>query len=66
MEFLSKNKTLHQAILSTLAYFDIFQIPLSKSEIKDNLIYLKTDEEKINKELLHTKKEDGYYSLNLK
>ncbi len=66
MEFLSKNKTLDQAILATLSYFDIFKIPLSKSEILENLLFLKSDEKTVEKELIEIKNENDLYSLNLK
>lgn len=66
MEFLRKKITLHQAILSTLTYFDIFEIPVTKTEIIENLLFLKSNENEIDNELINIKNEDGYYSLNLK
>lgn len=69
MEFLSKQHTTEQAIISTLAYFDIFEIPLNRSEISEYLLFKNSSEREIDLALnkipiLHT--EDGYYSLGLK
>jgi len=61
-----KTMTVKQAVISTLAYFDLFDVPLSAEEIYENLFFLKPDKEKIDiylreSPLIHIY--DGYYSL---
>lgn len=68
MEFLSKQNTSEQAIISTLAYFDIFKIPLNKGEISEYLLFKNLNEreiDKILKQIHNLKVENGYYSLGL-
>ncbi len=65
MEFLSKKTTYNQAVLATFAYFDIFKIPLNRSQITENLLFLKTNENEIQKTLSSFKKEGDFYSIDL-
>jgi hypothetical protein len=61
-----KSMTIKQAVISTLAYFDLFDVPLTREEIYENLFFLNPDQRKIDmylKEspLIHI--HDGYFSL---
>ncbi len=56
-----------QAVLSTLAYFHLFEVPLTRSEISEHLFFAQPDEEKISiylKESPLIKLSEGYYSLS--
>lgn len=61
-----KSMTVKQAVISTLAYFDIFDVPLTAEEIYENLFFLNPDKAKIDiylreSPLVHVY--DSYYSL---
>lgn len=63
-----KEPTTKQAVLATLAYFNIFGIPLTKHELSEYLIFKTADQNKIDiylKESPLIKSEDGYFSLGL-
>jgi len=64
---LPKNPTVRESVLGTLAYFDLFGIPLTESDIADHLLFQMPDREKIaiylRESPLVTKK-DGYLSLS--
>lgn len=56
-----------QAVLSTLAYFQLFEVPLTRSELSEHLFFAEPDEEKITiylKESPLIKLTEGYYSLS--
>lgn len=56
-----------QAVLSTLAYFELFEVPLTRSELSEHLFVAEPDEEKITiylKESPLIKLSEGYYSLS--
>lgn len=60
-------QTVKQAVLSTLAYFDLFGVPLSRGEISEHLLWSDFDDDKIDiylKEspLIHY--HNGYFSLH--
>ncbi len=62
-----KNMNMKQAVLSTLAYFHLFEVPLTRSEISEHLFFAEPDEEKISiylKESPLIKLSEGYYSLS--
>lgn len=64
-----KNVTIKQAVLATLAYFEIFEIWLTQEEIIDNLMFIKPDPEKIAIYLRESpliKEIDGYFSTTNK
>lgn len=66
-EIFPKNMNMKQAVLSTLAYFHLFGIPLTRSEISEHLFFAEPDEEKISiylKESPLIKLSEGYYSLS--
>lgn len=55
---------LKQSILSTLAFYDIFDHPLRLEEIQDNLLYISNEKEQIKKYLRESGKVssyDGFY-----
>lgn len=61
-----KTMTVKQAVISTLAYFDLFDVPLTREEIYENLFFLNPDQRKIDiylreSPLIHEL--DGYFSL---
>jgi hypothetical protein len=61
-----KTMTVKQAVISTLAYFDLFDVPLTREEIYEHLFFLNPDQEKIDiylreSPLIH--EFDGYFSL---
>jgi hypothetical protein len=65
-EFSLKNLNTKQAVLATLAYFDLFGIPLSRSEISEYFLFAEPDEKKIDiylreSPLIH--EFDGFYSI---
>lgn len=65
-ELFPKTLTVKQAVLATLAYFDLFGIPLNRQEISEHLLFVEPDEPKIDiylKEspLIHMN--DGYFSI---
>ncbi len=56
-----------QAVLSTLAYFELFEVPLTRSELSEHLFFAEPDEEKISiylKESPLIRLTEGYYSLS--
>lgn len=58
--------TVKQAVISTLAYFDLFDVPLTREEIYENFFFLNPDQGKIDiylreSPLIH--EFDGYFSL---
>ncbi len=58
--------TVKQAVLATLAYFDLFGVPLTRSEITEYLFFIEPDAEKINMYLRESpliRLKDGYYSI---
>ncbi len=62
-----KNMTVKQAVLATLAYFDLFGVPLTRSEISEHLFFTLPDEEKITIYLRESpiiQLKAGYYSLS--
>ncbi len=63
-----KEPTTKQAVLATLAYFNIFGIPLTRHELSEYLIFKTVDQNKIDiylKESPLIRSEDGYFSLGL-
>lgn len=61
-----KNMTVKQAVLATLAYFDLFGVPLTRSEISEHLFFIEPDEEKIDIYLRESpliQLNEGYFSL---
>ena len=61
-----KSLTVKQAIIATLAYFDLFEVPLTRNEISEHLFFTDPDEGKIDiylreSPLINLK--DGLYSL---
>ena len=63
-----KNMNMKQAVLSTLAYFDLFGVPLTRSELSEHLFFAQPDEEKINiylKESPLISASEGYFGLNV-
>jgi len=61
-----KSLNTKQAVLATLAYFDLFEVPLTRNEISEYLFFAEADEEKIDiylreSPLIHFY--DGYYGL---
>ena len=66
-EVFPKNMNMKQAVLSTLAYFQLFEVPLTRSELSEHLFFAEPDEEKINiylKESPLITLTEGYYSLS--
>ncbi|MEK9160333.1 MAG: hypothetical protein AAB383_06430 [Patescibacteria group bacterium] len=66
-EVFPKNMNMKQAVLSTLAYFQLFEVPLTRSELSEHLFFAQPDEEKISiylKESPLIKLTEGYYSLS--
>ncbi len=62
-----KNMTVKQAVLATLAYFDLFGVPLTRSEISEHLFFTQPDEEKIDiylRESPFIRLKEGYYSIS--
>lgn len=62
-----KAQNIKQAVLSTLAYFDLFGVALTRGELSEHLLFAELDEQKIDlylKEtpLVHT--HDGYLSVS--
>lgn len=58
--------TTKQAVLATLSYFDLFEVPLTREEISEFLFFLEPDEEKIDIYLRESpliREKDGYYSI---
>lgn len=58
-----------QAVLGALAYFHLFEVPLTRSEISEHLFFAEPDEEKISiylKESPLIQLVEGYYSLSNK
>jgi len=56
-----------QAVLGTLVYFHLFEVPLTRSEISEHLFFAEPDEEKISiylKESPLVQLVEGYYSLS--
>lgn len=63
---LPKSLSTKQAVIATLAYFDLFGIPLTRAEISEHLFFLEPDEQKIDiylKESHLIRQHDGYFSL---
>ena len=61
-----KSLTVKQAVIATLAYFDLFSIPLTRAEISEHLFFATADERKIDiylKESPLISFYDGYYSI---
>lgn len=61
-----KDLTVKQAVLATLAYFHLFEVPLTRDEISEHLFFLKPDEEKIDIYLRESpliRLRNGYYGL---
>lgn len=66
-EVFPKNMNMKQAVLSTLAYFDLFGVALTRNEISEYLFFAQPDEEKISiylKESPLIKQESGYFFLS--
>lgn len=66
MNIFPKKLTVKQAVIATLAYFNSFGVPLTRSEISEYLLFQEPDEGKIDiylreSPLIHLV--DGYYSL---
>ena len=62
-----KNMTVKQAVLATLASFDLFGVPLTRSEISEHLFFTQPDEEKIDSYLRESpfiRLKEGYYSIS--
>jgi hypothetical protein len=61
-----RSMTVKQAVISTLAYFHLFGVPLTRDEISDYLFFQKPDEKKIDmylKESPYIHYHKGYFSL---
>ena len=66
-EVFPKNMTVKQAVLATLAYFDLFGVPLTRSDISEHLFFTTPDEEKIDIYLRESpiiRLKEGYYSIS--
>jgi len=66
MNVFPKSLTTKQAVIATLAYFDLFGIPLTRAEISEYFFFKEPDEEKIDiylRESPLVRVHDGYYSL---
>jgi len=61
-----KTMNVKQAVVSTLAFFDLFKVPLTRTEISEHYFYEKPDEEKIDiylNESPQISMKDGLYAL---
>jgi hypothetical protein len=66
-EIFPKNMTVKQAVLSTLAYFHLFGVPLTRSEISEHLFWAEPDEKHISSYLRESPlitERNGYYGLS--
>lgn len=60
MEFPQKRISIKESVYVTLAFFDLFGIPLKKEEIHKYLLFCKSDDTKIDKNLLANKLIQNY------
>lgn len=61
-----KDMTVKQSVLATLAYFELFQVPLTRSELSEQLFFVAPDEQKIDiylKESPLIQVKEGYFSI---
>ena len=61
-----KSMTVKQAVISTLAYFDLFDVPLTRDGIYENFFFLPLDKKKIDIYLRESpliQEHDGLFSL---
>lgn len=66
-EVFPKNMNMKEAVLSTLAYFDLFGVALTRNEISEYLFFAEPDEKKIDiyiKESPLIKQENGYFFIS--
>ncbi len=61
-----KSLSVKQAVLSTLAYFDLFEVPLTREELSDYLLFEKPEERALNlylKDSSYVHKREGFLSF---
>lgn len=63
---LPEKMTVKQAILSTLAYFDLFEVPVTREELSEYLLFEKAEERALDlylKDSSHVHKREGFLSF---
>lgn len=61
-----KQLTVKQAVLSTLAYFDLFEVPLTREELSDYLLFMNAEERAIDlylKDSSYVMRREGFLSF---
>lgn len=63
---LPEKMTVKQAVLSTLAYFDLFEVPLTRAELSEYLLFEKAEERALDlylKDTSYVHKREGFLSF---
>ncbi|QQR54976.1 hypothetical protein IPG41_00125 [Candidatus Peregrinibacteria bacterium] len=64
---LPKQLTVKQSVLATLAYFDLFEVPLTREELSDYLLFQKPDERALDlylKDSSYVMRREGFLSFH--